>query len=197
MVTRPARPDRPRGRDSSPHATSRTVPSAWCLVPGGCGAAAEVELRPLRADDADDLVGLLEESELRVWLRARNVEQLRERFGRWEVRRSPDGRERWLNWVFRSKEDGRALGWAQATVGGGAAQVAYATLPAERGRGFASAALRAVIAELRDQYEVVFFEAHIREDNQGSQKVAAAAGFKHTDRTVRGESVWTLAVGSE
>jgi RimJ/RimL family protein N-acetyltransferase len=165
-------------------------------VPDASSAQASVELQPLRASDADELVGLLAESDLRVWLRARDVEQLRQRFERWEVRYSPDGRERWLNWVFRSKEDGRALGWAQATVGGGAAQVAYATLPAERGHGYAGAALRAVIAELRDHHEVVFFEAHIREDNVGSQRVAAAAGLKHTDRTVRGEFVWTLAIGS-
>ncbi len=166
-------------------------------MPDASSAQASVQLQPLRAEDADELVGLLEESELRVWLRARDVEQLRQRFGRWEVRCSPDGRERWLNWVFRSKDDCRALGWAQATVGGGAAQVAYATLPAERGRGFASAALREVIAELRDHHEVVFFEAHIREDNLGSQKVAAAAGLRHTDRTVRGESVWTMSIGSK
>jgi RimJ/RimL family protein N-acetyltransferase len=130
---------------------------------------------------------------LRVWLRARDVEQLRERFLGWEVRRSPDGRERWLNWIVRSAEDGRALGWAQATVAHGAAQVAYAMLPEERGHGYATAALRAMMSELRDQLGVVFFEAHIDEENVGSQKVAAAAGLKRTDRTVRGESVWTLA----
>jgi RimJ/RimL family protein N-acetyltransferase len=153
----------------------------------------EVALAPLRATDAEDLVGLLEESNLRVWLRARDVDQLRERFEGWEVRRSPDGREAWLNWVVRSAEDGRALGWAQATVADGAAQVAYAMLPKERGHGYATAALRAMMRELRDELGVVFFEAHIDEANVGSQKVAAAAGLKRTDRTVRGESVWTLS----
>jgi RimJ/RimL family protein N-acetyltransferase len=152
-----------------------------------------VALAPLRATDAEDLVGLLEESDLRVWLRARDVDQLRERFEGWEVRRSPDGREAWLNWVVRSAEDGRALGWAQATVADGAAQVAYAMLPKERGRGYATEALKAMMSELRDEQDVVFFEAHIDEANVGSQKVAAAAGLKRTDRTVRGESVWTLS----
>ena len=152
-----------------------------------------VTLAPLRASDAEELVGLLEESDLRVWLRARDVDQLRDRFEGWEVRRSPDGREAWLNWIVRSTDDGRAVGWAQATVAEGAAQVAYAVLPAERGRGYATAALTAMMDALRDQLGIVFFEAHIDESNVGSQKVAAAAGLKRTDRTVRGESVWTLS----
>jgi RimJ/RimL family protein N-acetyltransferase len=151
-----------------------------------------VALAPLRSSDAEELVGLLEESDLRVWLRARDVAQLRDRFQGWEVRRSPDGREAWLNWIVRSADDGRAVGWAQATVAGDAAQVAYAVLPAERGRGFATAALLAMMGLLRDELGVVFFEARIDEANVGSQRVAAAAGLKRTDRTVRGESVWTL-----
>jgi RimJ/RimL family protein N-acetyltransferase len=152
-----------------------------------------VALAPLRASDAEDLVGLLEESDLRVWLRARDVDQLRDRFEGWEVRRSPDGREAWLNWIVRSADDQRALGWAQATVAEGAAQVAYAVLPAERGRGFATAALAEMMRLLREEHGVVFFEAHIDEKNLGSQRVAAAAGLTRTDRTVRGESVWTLS----
>jgi RimJ/RimL family protein N-acetyltransferase len=153
-----------------------------------------VSLAPLRSADADELVGLLAESDLRVWLRARDLDQLRERFEGWETRQSPDGRERWLNWVVRSGDDGRAVGWAQATVAGDAAQVAYAVLPTERARGFATQALGATIAELRDALGVRFFEAHIHEDNVGSQKVAAAAGLKPTDRTVRGETVWTMTL---
>jgi RimJ/RimL family protein N-acetyltransferase len=152
-----------------------------------------VALAPLRATDAEDLVGLLAESELRIWLRARDVDQLRDRFAGWEVRRSPDGREAWLNWIVRSAEDGRALGWTQATVAEGAAQVAYAVLPDERGRGYGTEALKAMMRELSDELGVVFFEAHIDEANVGSQRVAAAAGLKRTDRTARGESVWTLS----
>jgi aminoglycoside 6'-N-acetyltransferase len=165
-------------------------------VPGGGGSSPVVELAPLRASDAEELLGLLEESDLRVWLRARDLDQLRTRFERWEVRRSPDGREAWLNWVVRAGEDGRAVGWAQATVAKGAAQVAYAMLPAERRRGYAVEALKAMIGELHGHHGVIFFEAHIEERNVGSQKVAAGAGLRKTDRTVRGEQVWTLAIGS-
>jgi RimJ/RimL family protein N-acetyltransferase len=165
-------------------------------VPGGGGAAARVSLVPLCGTDAPDLVGLLEEPNLRGWLRSEDVRDLRERFGGWEVRRSPDGSEEWLNWVVRAADDGRALGWVQATVGEGPVLVAYATLPSERGRGFATEALEALMAELRARLSGVAFEAHIHPDNAGSERVAAAAGFSVTDRTADGERVWSAAVGA-
>jgi RimJ/RimL family protein N-acetyltransferase len=146
---------------------------------------------PLCAADAPDLVGLLEEPDLRAWLRSGDVGDLRERFAGWEERRSPDGSEEWLNWVVRAIEDGRALGWVQVTVGEGPALVAYATLPSERGHGFATEALEALMAELRGRLSGVAFEAHIHPDNVGSERVAAGAGFSVTDRTADGERVWS------
>jgi RimJ/RimL family protein N-acetyltransferase len=151
-----------------------------------------VRLVPLRAADAQELVGLLDEPNLREWLRSEDVEDLRARFEGWEVRRSPDATAHWLNWVVRAREDGRAVGWAQATVGEGPALVAYATLASERGRGFATGALEATIAELRERFGVESFEAHIHPDNVGSERVAAAAGFTVTGRSADGERIWVL-----
>ena len=108
----------------------------------------------LRAADADDLVGLLEEPQLREWLRAEDVGELRDRFSAWESRRSPDGSELWLNWVVRDNSGGRALGWVQATVRGDAATVAYAILPEERGAGAAADAVRALVRWLHDALDV-------------------------------------------
>lgn len=155
-----------------------------------------MSLVPLCAADARDLAGLLEEPNLRGWLRSEDVRDLRERFEGWEVRRSPDGSEEWLNWVVRATDGGRALGWVQATVGEGPVLVAYATLPNERGHGIATAALEALMAELRGRLSDVVFEAHIHPDNVGSERVAAAAGFSVTDRTADGERVWSAGVGS-
>jgi RimJ/RimL family protein N-acetyltransferase len=147
-----------------------------------------VRLAPLRAADAPELVGLLDEPNLRAWLRSDDVDDLRRRFEGWETPRSPDGSEQWLNWVVRARDGGRALGWVQATVGDGPVLVAYATLPAERGRGFATEALEALVRELG----APSFEARIDPDNVGSERVAAAAGFSVTERTVDGERVWLL-----
>jgi RimJ/RimL family protein N-acetyltransferase len=144
-------------------------------------------LVPLRATDAEALVGLLEEAPLREWLRADDVAGLRERFAGWEARRSPDGREAWLNWIVRAVDGGRALGWVQATVRGDAASVAYALLPSERGAGVASEALRALVRWLG----VGCVTAEIDDANVASGRVAAAAGFERTERIVDGERVWS------
>ena len=144
----------------------------------------------LRPDDADELAGLLEEPDLREWLRAHDVGELRARFAGWESRRSPDGGELWLNWVVREQSDGRALGWVQATVRGNAASVAYALLPAERGAGIASEAVRALVRWLRDQLGVRTVTAEIDDANAASARVAVAAGFERTIRRAGDEVVW-------
>ncbi len=155
-----------------------------------------IELVPLRASHADELAGLLAEPQLREWLRADDVEGLRRRFAGWEAGRSPDGRQIWLNWVIRSLPERRTVGWMQATVEHELAEVAYALLAAERGRGYAAHGLRAAVDELRSRHGVERFEAHVDDANEPSQRVAAAAGFTRSDRTSDGEAVWTLAIGS-
>jgi RimJ/RimL family protein N-acetyltransferase len=143
-----------------------------------------VVLEPLVAADAPELAGLLDV------VGVPDVDALRERFARWETRRSPDGAETWLNWVIRDREDGRALGWAQATVRGSRASVAYAVLPDARGRGAASDAVRTLVPMLRER-GVDEIRALIAPDNVASQHVVRAAGFVETDqRAYDGEVVW-------
>jgi RimJ/RimL family protein N-acetyltransferase len=144
----------------------------------------------LRASDADELAGLLDEADLREWLRAHDVSELRDRFAAWETRRSPDGDELWLNWIVRERGDQRAVGWVQATVRGTSASVAYALLPAERGAGAASDAVRAVVRWLRDRLAVTVVTAEIDESNSASARVAVAAGFERTIHRAGDEVVW-------
>lgn len=153
-------------------------------------ASDSLVLVPLREADADRLAGLLGDPVLREWLQAENVEDLRDRFKRWESGRSPDGRESWLNWIASSRRDDRALGWVQATMSGGVAVIAYATLPSERGRGVATEAVRAVTRWLHEQPGITAVEAAIDPENRASQSVAAKAGFTPTDRVRAGEEVW-------
>ena len=144
----------------------------------------------LRASDADELAGLLGEDELRSWLRADDVSELRDRFAGWESRRSPDGDELWLNWIVREQSDQRAVGWVQATVRGASASVAYALLPAERGAGAASDAVRALVRWLRDRLAVTVVTAEIDESKAASARVAVAAGFERTIHRSGDEVVW-------
>ena len=145
-----------------------------------------LELRPLVADDADDLAELLEEPDLREWLVSADVAALRARFARWEARRSPDGSAAWLNWVIR--DGGRAVGWVQATLVGSAAEVAYAMLASRRRRGYGAEAVRAVVEWL----DVASVEAHIAPANAGSAAVARAAGLRPTSELHDGEVVWRI-----
>jgi RimJ/RimL family protein N-acetyltransferase len=144
----------------------------------------------LRASDADELAGLLDEADLREWLRAYDVGELRDRFAGWETRRSPDGDELWLNWIVRERGDQRAVGWVQATVRGTTASIAYALLPAERGAGAASDAVRALVRWLRDRLAVTVVTAEIDESNSASARVAVAAGFERTIHRAGDEVVW-------
>ena len=152
-----------------------------------------VRLVPLRAADAQELVGLLDEPNLREWLRSEDVEELRARFEGWEVRRSPDGK-RSLAELGGPRAGGRSRRGLGAGHRRGGAQRWWPTprWPAERGRGFATGALEATIAELRERFGVESFEAHIHPDNVGSERVAAAAGFVVTGRSADGERVWVL-----
>jgi RimJ/RimL family protein N-acetyltransferase len=149
-----------------------------------------VVLVPLHGDDADELAGLLDDAIVRDALAVDDVDGLRRRFTARETRRSPDGAQAWLNWVVRAREDGRALGWAQATVEGATASVAYALLADERGRGAASDAVRAMTAWLRATLGVGGVTAYIAAENTASEHVARAAGFALTERRAAGERVW-------
>ena len=152
--------------------------------------ADRTQLVPLRASDADELAGLLQEEQMRSWLRAGDVAELRDRFAAWETRRSPDGEEQWLNWVVRERDDGRALGWVQATVRGASASVAYALLPAERGAGLASEAVRALVRWLRERLAVTMVTAEIDDANAASVRVAVSAGFERTIHRSGEDFVW-------
>jgi RimJ/RimL family protein N-acetyltransferase len=149
-----------------------------------------VVLVPLSGDDADDLAGLLDDRVIRGFLGVAELTGLRRRFASWESRSAPHGGEWWLNWVVRARDDRRALGWVQATVAGSVATVAWSLLPAERGRGAASDAVRTMIAWLRATLGVEEITAAIDPANTASERVARAAGFAPTDRRRGGERVW-------
>jgi RimJ/RimL family protein N-acetyltransferase len=144
-----------------------------------------LELRPLVADDAEELAELLDDPLVNEWL-GPELADLRERFTRWERRRSPDGSKEWLNWTLRRLDDGGPVGWVQATVSGPAAEVAYATLPSQRRRGYTAEALHGVA----DWLDVASVEAHIEASNDGSAGVARAVGLRPTSELHDGEVVW-------
>jgi len=106
-----------------------------------------------------------------------SLEWLRVRFTKLESRLSPDGREQWLNWVIRLPTS-ELIGYVQATIGPqGRAGIAYVLSSAYWGRGLAFEAVRAMISEIADNYEVRRIFAVLVEKNFRSVRLLERLGF--------------------
>ncbi|MGN6872575.1 MAG: GNAT family N-acetyltransferase [Solirubrobacteraceae bacterium] len=152
-------------------------------------------LEPLRVEHADELAPVLNDPALHEFIGGRpaSAEELRARFARQAVGRSPDGRERWLNWVARAKATGDVVGTAQATVRsdeiGQAADLAWVIATAHQGQGLAKDAAGLVAAWLREQ-GVERLGARIHPHHAASSAVARSIGLAPTPTTVDGEIQW-------
>jgi len=106
-----------------------------------------------------------------------SLEWLRERFTKLESRRSPDGADRWLNWVIRLPTS-ELIGYVQATVHtNGRAAIAYVLSSAYWGRGLASQAVRAMVCELVEHYQVRKLTAVLKRENLRSIHLLERLGF--------------------
>jgi RimJ/RimL family protein N-acetyltransferase len=106
-----------------------------------------------------------------------SVEWLEERFRRLETRRSADGNEQWLNWVVRLRGSS-LIGFVQATLRQDrSAAIAYVFGSAHWGKGYASEAVKAMLAELVAYYGVTSFAAVLKRDNQHSVRLLDRLGF--------------------
>jgi RimJ/RimL family protein N-acetyltransferase len=148
-------------------------------------------LEPLRVDHADEMLALLDDAALHTFTGGEpaTLAQLRDRYRRQVVGRSPDGTQRWLNWVVRRRADGQAVGTVQATVTGAEAEVAWVVVSAYQGRGLAREAASTMVAWLREQ-GVTTVVAHVHPDHVASARVAAALGMAATGTVVDGEIRW-------
>ena len=167
----------------------------------GDGIAAQVvqgprlELEPLRPDHADEMAPLLDDTGLHEFIGGEpaTLDDLRARYTRQAVGRSPDGTQRWLNWVVRLRDDGAPVGTTQATVtepdGVVTAEVAWVVASAHQGQAYAVESARAMVDWLREQrVEVVV--AYVHPEHQASMAVARAIGLVPTDVVVDGEVRW-------
>jgi len=154
-----------------------------------------LQLEPLRPEHADEMAPLLDDVELHAFIGGEPAtpEELRTRYRRQSVGRSPDGSQVWLNWVVRLVADGAAVGTTQATVteesGTLAAEVAWVVARPHQGNGYAVEAARVMVQWLRDQ-GVRTVIAHVHPDHHASMAVARAAGLAATAIRVAGEVRW-------
>lgn len=142
-------------------------------------ATTRLTLEPQVAAHADALFSVLSDAALyeyeneppssSAWLRARLT--------RLESRSSTDGREQWLNWVVRLRTT-ELIGYVQATVHPErCAGIAYVLSSAFWGRGLASEAVSAMIAELAESYDVQRLFAVLKAGNFRSRHLLERLGF--------------------
>ena len=149
-----------------------------------------MSLDPLNAGHAETLFPLLREQELWCYTEEdapANVEALRERYRRWEARRSPDGTELWLNWAVVSHEHG-AAGFVQATVSGDreVAEIAYVIGKPFWLLGLGTEAVTVLLAFLHDGLGVRRAVASVDQRNVASLRLLKKLRFAIVDaRDVR------------
>ena len=107
----------------------------------------------------------------------KSVEALTERYGHLSVGHSADGKDIWLNFALRKLEDNAYLGTVQATVTGKRAYVAYELGPPHWGQGYASEAVRALIAHLFTACGIEVIRAETDTRNDRSAALLERLGF--------------------
>jgi RimJ/RimL family protein N-acetyltransferase len=153
-------------------------------------ATARLDLLPLRVEHAEEMAAVLSDPRLHEFIGGTpdTVDELRARYKRLVA--APPG---WRNWVLRLRADGCLVGYVQATIEDGTAEVAWVIGTPWQGRGLATEAAKALVAWCEgQQLEMVI--AHIRPDHAASGAVAASAGLHRTDRLHDGEVRWERPV---
>ncbi len=152
-----------------------------------------IRLVPLEVGDAEEMVEVLSGEDLYTFAGGTppTLAELRARYARQVVGRSPDGREEWHNWIIRTVPDDEPIGYVQATIADAdrRAEIAWVVGSRRQGRGYASEAARALVAWL-DGHGVATIEAHIHPRHEASAAVARKAGLLPTERFDDGERLW-------
>ncbi|MEV0234852.1 GNAT family N-acetyltransferase [Nonomuraea sp. NPDC050786] len=147
-------------------------------------------LLPLRPEHAGEMAVVLSDPGLHTFTGGAPLteEELRARYER--LAAGPPG---WRNWVLRWREEERLVGYVQATIEGGTAEIAWVIGTPWQGRGLATAAAKALVIHLADE-GIGTVVAHIHPDHAASAAVATAAGLRPTDRWHDGEVRWELKI---
>lgn len=149
-------------------------------------------LHPIAVADAVEMVEVLADPVLYEFTGGESptLADLETRYAR-QVEGSGRPEEIWCNWIARRAVDRRAVGFVQATVVDGAADLAWLIGVRYQGQNFASEAAQAMRTWLVGQ-GVDRLSAHIHPEHRASQIVAARIGLQESGRIDdEGEAVWT------
>jgi RimJ/RimL family protein N-acetyltransferase len=169
------------------------APGGGAPQPGSTLVTARLELVPLTAADAGEMVGVLSAPALYTFTSGSPPApgELRARYARLELGHSPSGTQEWRNWIVRQRASGAAVGTVQATISGAGrlAEIAWVIGQQWQGRGYATEAARALVGWL-DARGVGVITAHIHPGHHASAAVAERAGLRPTAEFAAGERVW-------
>lgn len=152
--------------------------------------SARLVLNGLCAADALEMVNVLADARLYAFTggEAPNLDQLEASY-RAQVAGPTDSRERWHNWIVRLASPDVAIGFVQATVADGTADVAWLVGVPWQGQGYAREAAGAMCGWLRGN-GIDHITAHIHPEHDASARVADALGLRPTEEVEDGERIW-------
>ena len=186
----PESPESSRAKRTAHRGGSVDVPAdeSWALQSSG------LLINPMVEGDAGELFNLLRETSLYRFTGnapPASAADLQDRIRRWERRQSPAMDELWLNWTLRLNFNRLAVGFIQATVSEGRADLAWVIGVPFQGHGYATEASCRVAAWIREAYGVAELRASIHPDHIASQRVATHLGMRPSSEfTDEGEELW-------
>ena len=160
-------------------------------------------LEPVRPAHADEMAAVLGDRRLYTFTGGipPTLDELRARYARQAMGRSPDGVERWFNWIVRRREDGLAVGFVQAAMSDDPPRPAPATAVLGwalgvqfHGHGYAREAAGVMLRWL-EAIGATRVVAYIHPEHSASMGVARALGLAPTEELVDGEVVWERPAG--
>lgn len=144
-------------------------------------AGARVRIEPLAVIHAEGLFAALDDERVGTYIGGPDVttlDALRSRITRLAQGPPPERGETWLNWA--ALVDGTIVGYVQATLHLGIAEVAYVFGPAHWGKGLATEATALMIADLRSR-GIGECWATVVPANTASIRLLARLGFVEAD----------------
>jgi RimJ/RimL family protein N-acetyltransferase len=150
-----------------------------------------LHLSPIRVADAAEMSRVLADPAMYAFSgdAPETAERLAVRYARWVAGATKPG-QTWVNLVVRERATGAAVGYVQATVNPGAADLAWVIGTAWQRKGYATEATLGMVEWLERVHRVQTFRALIRADHAASHGVATRLGLVRTIDEVDGEQVW-------
>ena len=158
-----------------------------------------IAIVPQSEDHAEEMYSLLKDADLYLFTDGRppaSAQELAKRFEKLQCRTSPDGKQWWLNWVIKKVESKELVGYVQATVNDGMADVAWVIGRKHQRNGYATKATELMVAQLI-RMGCSSFTCHIKAEHIASNRVAQKVGFSETGTVEKGEMTWKMITASE